>query len=307
MTGHRPTPALTEFTASVIALRRDLAPVFDGNVLTGRPLDGDPWPDVAWLTADGQPIADWDNSRTLVAVLFAADTRAALIFHADATQIALTLPTPRLDHEWCRVLDTAPGIEGMTIAPRSVTVFQERPAPAPRSAPDHASTSATPSDADLDHLAEQAGINPIWWDVDGGYHKVGADAKRALLAAMRLPATTVGDLNDSLVRLLSEPVLPPAVTAQVQATIPIRLGRPRPAWVTLLRDDGSLERFARTGRLCDPASATHRPPSPADRGPARTRLPPHRRTSHLLPAATAVGRRPPVRHCRAPVFVAIPR
>ena len=44
-----------------------------------------------------------------------------------------------------------------------------------------------------------------------------------------------------------EPALPPAVTAWTQASIPIRLGQPRPAWVTLLREDGSLERFQSQG------------------------------------------------------------
>jgi 4-alpha-glucanotransferase len=99
------------------------------------------------------------------------------------------------------------------------------------------------TDAELDHLAELAGIDPIWWDVDGGYHKVGADTKQALLAAMRLPATTRSDLNDSLARLTLEPALPSVATARAEQTIPIRLGQPRPAWVTLLREDGSLERF----------------------------------------------------------------
>jgi glycogen operon protein len=83
--------------------------------------------------------------------------------------------------------------------------------------------------------------------VDGGYHKVGADAKRALLAAMRLPAATRGEMNDSLSRITIEPALPPAVTAWAQASIPVRLGQPRPAWATLLRDDGSVGRFQTQG------------------------------------------------------------
>jgi 4-alpha-glucanotransferase len=103
--------------------------------------------------------------------------------------------------------------------------------------------SAGVTDAELDHLAELAGIDPIWWDVDGGYHKVPADTKRALLAAMRLPTATRGNLNDSVARLTLEPALPPVVTARAQQTIPIRLGRPKPAWITLVREDGSLERF----------------------------------------------------------------
>ncbi len=83
--------------------------------------------------------------------------------------------------------------------------------------------------------------------MDGGYHKVSADTKQALLAAMRLPAATQGDLDASLVRVMIEPPLPPAVTAHVGDSIQVRLGQPRPAWVTILREDGSLERFAAQG------------------------------------------------------------
>ena len=140
-------------------------------------------------------------------------------------------------------------------------------------------------DADLDRLADLAGIQPIWWDVDGGYHKVGADTKRALLAAMRLPAATHGETIDSLSRITIEPALPPAVTAWTQASIPIRLGQPRPAWATLLREDGSLERFPVAGRLRRFASSADRPASPTERGSARTVLPPDGRPKGLLSAA----------------------
>ena len=115
------------------------------------------------------------------------------------------------------MLQSAGPEDGLTIAPRSVTVFQEVVLAAetrsvgadvsslgakfPLVSDGTAGTSggngllpglsvAGDSDADLDRLADLAGINPIWWDVDGGYHKVGADTKRALLAAMRLPAAT---------------------------------------------------------------------------------------------------------------------
>ncbi len=165
-------------------------------------------------------------------------------------------------------LESAEAREGLTIAPRSVTVFQELAlaagtetiiadlgasiATAIKESPERTGESrvsiagralASNFDADLDRLADLAGIQPIWWDVDGGYHKVGADTKRALLAAMRLPAATHGETIDSLSRITIEPALPAAVTAWAQASIPIRLGQPRPAWATLLREDGSLERF----------------------------------------------------------------
>ena len=162
-------------------------------------------------------------------------------------------------------------------------------------------------DADLDRLADLAGIQPIWWDVDGGYHKVGADTKRTLLAAMRLPAATHGETIDSLSRITIEPALPPAVTAWTQASIPIRLGQPRPAWVTLLREDGSLERFQAQGDY------VVLPPQPIGRHRLLNEDRPER-FCHLtvapracyLPPAT-VSRRAPLRHCGASVCPAIAR
>ena len=47
---------LIEFTAAVIALRRTLAPLFKGQSLQGRPVDGSLIADVTWLAADGQGI-----------------------------------------------------------------------------------------------------------------------------------------------------------------------------------------------------------------------------------------------------------
>ena len=266
--------ALIDFTAAVIGVRRALAPLFDGSALHGRVAGSSIMPDVTWLGLDGQEV-DWNRngSRTLVAVLFAGDVRAALVFHADTVPGEIALPEPRPGCDWRRVLDSAGPGEGLTIAPRSVAVFHEAAAALPNSAAETVSTgtdpdrqnanrlaeaaeigvhpasmvAAGPTDADLDRLAELAGIDPIWWDVSGGYHKVGADTKRALLAAMRYPAATTGDLSDSLARITIEPALPPAVTARTQDTIPIRLGQPRPVWVTLLREDGSVDRFSVDG------------------------------------------------------------
>ena len=42
-----------------------------------------------------------------------------------------------------------------------------------------------------------AGIAPVWWDIDGNAHHVGDDTKRALLAAMRLPADTAAKVTVS--------------------------------------------------------------------------------------------------------------
>ncbi|HEX4366600.1 MAG TPA: glycogen debranching protein GlgX [Rhodopila sp.] len=258
--------ALIDDTATLIALRRSLAPLFNGDALRGQPADGEVAPDVAWHAADGQEMteADWnrDSNRTLIAVLFAGDVRAALVFHADTVAADIVLPTPRPRHEWRQLL----GGGSFAIEPRSVTVFREdtlaataelvptiRATAAPIPALDVSSPTSLPvswpgttpgvTDTELDNLAGLAGIDPIWWDVNGGHHTVPIDTKRALLAAMRLPATTRGDLNDSVARLTLQPALPPVLTARAGQAIPIGLGRPRPAWITLLREDGSQERF----------------------------------------------------------------
>ena len=263
-------PALIDFTAAATGLRRGLAPLFNGRPLLGRVAAGADAasliPDVTWRSLDGQVMttAEWqrDGNRSLVADLYADDVHALLVFHADPSPATVTLPATRPGQAWQRVFDTLPCHSDLAIAPRSVTVFQEKPLPAaaalaPPSADAAASSdpaAAAPVDQpatrstgvpdnELDRLAGLAGIDPVWWDVEGGYHPVGAETKRALLAAMRLPAGTPSDLADSLARVTFEPALPPCLIAQEQQAIPVALGEPRPAWVTLLREDGSLQRF----------------------------------------------------------------
>ncbi len=241
----------TEFVAALIRMRRSLAPLFDGRALTGRPAEVEVTPDVSWYAIDGRTMTepDWERNtnRTLIAALYAHDVRAALVFHADSAPVEIVLPAPRPGYGWRNVLASAG--TGLTIEARSVAVFQEEatPATADTSISRALARGSGVTDAELDHLAQLSGIDPIWWDVDGGYHKVGADTKQALLTAMRLPAGTRGELDDSLARLTLQPALPPVVTARAQQTIPVSLGRPRPAWITLLREDGSLERFRTTG------------------------------------------------------------
>ncbi len=251
--------ALIGYTAEVIAVRRALAPLFDGRILDGRPAYGAVVPDVTWHAADGHSMdeADWnrDTNRTLIAVLFANEVRAALVFHAGAEPIEIALPAPRRGHRWTQTLGDA----GSVIAARSVVVFSEQALAAwPGDATQNESQlrpdiqtrpTAGVTDSELDHLAGLAGIDPIWWDVGGGYHKVTRDTKQALLRAMDLPGDTREDLTDSLARLTLEPALPSVLTVRGQQTIAIRPGRPTPAWVTLIREDGSVERFDSHGAM----------------------------------------------------------
>ena len=105
---------LIKFTAAVIALRWTLAPLFKGQSLQGRPVDGSLIADVTWLAADGQGI-NWnrDPGATLIAELFADDVRAVLIFHAPSVPVEIALPVSRPGFSWRRV----PGERGGTRGP----------------------------------------------------------------------------------------------------------------------------------------------------------------------------------------------
>ena len=204
-------------------------------------------PDVTWHRTDGQilSVADWerDTNHTLVAVLYAGKARTAIVFHADVTAVTVVLPVPRSGYQWQRELDSVPAGCDLTIEARSVTVFGEvAECMVPETAGIVRIETGIP-DADLNRLSELAGIDPIWWDVEGGYHTVDVDTKRALLAAMRLPAVNRSDFNDSFARLTATPSLPSSITSHAEETITIPLGWPRPAWVTLAREDGTIARF----------------------------------------------------------------
>lgn len=244
---------LIAFTASLIALRRRLAPLFTGRPLTGRAQAGG-LPDVAWLRPDGAPMGtdDWNrpDGHTLVAVLAAGDTRAALAFHAGHSPLTLVLPDARPGFAWQRL---PPDAEGEAIPPRSVGVFEEVRSPA------RATRGGGVSDEQLDGLARQAGIDPAWWDIGGGRHAVSPETKRALLAAMHLPAATRGDFMASRARLNSAPPLPSVVTGRVGRMLALPVGQPAPRWATLLREDGTTERWPVDG------DTLSMPPLPAGR------------------------------------------
>ena len=55
--------------------------------------------------------------------------------------------------------------------------------------------------ADFDRLVELAGIEPEYWDIWGNYHPVGTDARRAILAALGLPAADEATIAASFERL----------------------------------------------------------------------------------------------------------
>ena len=203
---------LVDFTRRLIDLRRTHPALCDDRLPSGEPFDDSGLVDVAWHHLDGRPLAqrDWhDPENFRLAAVFTAPgddgvlDRVAVAFSADLRPSVFVPPAPRPGHRWRLVLDSAHptrepiGAPKFAIDGRAVVFAVEEPVPE--------AIDAVPTDPRiLDRLARTAGIAPEWWDNSGTCHKVGDDTKRAILAAMGLPAATLGEARDSHERLVAE-------------------------------------------------------------------------------------------------------
>jgi glycogen operon protein len=193
---------LVAFTRRLIALRQRKPALHADSFLVGTPLDESGVPDVTWTRADGKPMhdADWTGeAAALVACFTRGEDRAAIAINRGWAPVAMILPASRARRAWQVEVDSKAGmpppvLDGVTllVAPRSVIVLSEVNTPMDR--------NGSP-DSSLDKLASVAGIAPEWWTIDGTRHTVSDDTKRALLAAMNLPAGTEGEARDSLAAL----------------------------------------------------------------------------------------------------------
>ena len=229
---------LTAFAARLLRARLGSPVLCDSRPLTGHPIDDSLIPDVVWQRPDGRAMAsgDWHrpDNRSLVAVLYAAEQRAMVVLHADDIAVSVVLPQTRPGLCWTCAIDSAdpdrtgPAADPFPVAPRSVVLLTEEPGE-----PEHRRSSVT--DEQLDRLARAAGIAPVWWDIGGGEHQVGNDTKRALLAAMRLPAGTHADWRDSLARLTRHHAgLPPSLVLRDGAPVTVPFDGPvRGGWLTV--------------------------------------------------------------------------
>jgi glycogen debranching enzyme GlgX/4-alpha-glucanotransferase len=258
-------PELVDFTARLIRVRLDCLALHGSHALTGQSMDDSQILDVAWRLPDGRSLAaeDWHaGGHTLVVALYAGRSRATVALNAGAAPVEVTLPEPRPGWRWRCAIDsadparneTAPAL--LSAAPRSVVLWLEEPAlgTATLDEPTLGQTAPTeigiahpnlvqalPGDA-LDRLAAAAGIAANWWDIVGNETRVSDDTKRTLLAAMRLPAGTSGELGDSLARIAGRQTaaLPPSLVARSDAPIVVPLGTiARGSWLTVEHEDGS--------------------------------------------------------------------
>lgn len=212
---------LIDFVGRLTRLRRTHPALLDGRTPTGGALGDSGVVDVEWRRFDGAPFraGDWHDPENfrLVAVLAAEGDdgvvdRVCVALSADLRPAVFVPPPARPGMRWRLELDSAhPARESLASAKfaidgRSVTIFAEEPAPQ-----DH---RARPVDGEtLDRLARAAGIAPDWWDLSGATHRVGDDTKRSILAAMGLPAETLGEAKDALERLALETTLRPVPLA----------------------------------------------------------------------------------------------
>jgi glycogen debranching enzyme len=194
---------LQSFVQSLIRMRRQHPSLSDGQFLKGAAADDTGLPDVTWLRNDGQALReeDWnDPERQLIGASFydyGSGDRCCVWFNAGIATQTAALPALRDDGSWRVILDGEDAVdlaigEMVEIPARSVLVLTEKV---------KVRKSATPTDRLIDELAEKAGIQSVWWTVEGERHDVSIETKRSLLKAMGLAAGTAGDVAESSRRL----------------------------------------------------------------------------------------------------------
>jgi glycogen operon protein len=205
--------ALLEFTRALAEIRRTHPLLRTNRVLEDS--------DVAWLRPDGRPMMpeDWDepNAGSLAMVLQDSASRLAILLHRGPQRQRFALPAG----SWRVLLDSASGKAGgpagteFEVSPRSVVLMEET-TPRGLNGPVRSTT--------LQRLAQQAGVQPEWWSIDGVGHKVSEDTTRHLLRAMRLPANSEAEARESLERLsdmYERRALPPVLVVREGNPLPL--------------------------------------------------------------------------------------
>jgi glycogen operon protein len=174
--------------AALIRFRRQHQDYFTDRFLTGSPLDDRPVPDVAWLGPDGKEL-DWArqpaNGFAMVLASAEREARLAVMFNRSLDAQTFTLPEAQPGYRWSS--------QEWPVPPRAVAFAVEEA--------DSASRSRQPDDGQVIALAEAAGLQRDWWEVNGTHHLVSLDTMRALLKAMDVPAESAGEAREQLRRL----------------------------------------------------------------------------------------------------------
>ncbi|HEX9932766.1 MAG TPA: glycogen debranching protein GlgX, partial [Allosphingosinicella sp.] len=124
--------------------------------------------EVAWLTPEGRPMtpADWDaaDAGSLAMVLEGEGERLALLFHRGRGPSRFRLPASR----WRILVDSGGdarlGDEEVEVGGRSVLLLR---------ADDPVGHNRSVSSGSLRRLADKAGVQPVWWSLEGHRNDVG--------------------------------------------------------------------------------------------------------------------------------------
>ena len=184
----RADAGLIEFTASLARLRKNHPLLTDDRFLTGRSAGAADLPDAIWLGGDGRPM-DWHgkDARVLGLVLASDDERIATWINGLAEDRDMPPMPARDGFAWSRVFCSA---AGNGLPAHSVSVFAEQ-----------RQRRTGISDATLAELAETAGIEREFWEVDGTHHRVSPETLRIILSALGLAHATTEEAHASRRRL----------------------------------------------------------------------------------------------------------
>ncbi len=168
---------LRHFTARLVAARRAHPALHAASHLTGVAAPGAA-PDVAWQHPSGDAV-DWAAEQAIVAIFAEGDDRVAVVLNAGADTLPLRLPAPRAGHRWTLLADSTEGQATTARLPaRAALLLAETP------------RAQSMDDDTLRHLADAAGVETRWWDVQGQSHEVPVPTLRALLAALPEPGVS---------------------------------------------------------------------------------------------------------------------
>jgi len=213
---------LIDFTARLVELRKAYPVLAADRFLSGAvdPLTG--FPDAQWLKPDGSTM-DWQDAAGPVLGLLLAAERQRICLWFNRGKAAVSPQMPRRDgYRWSRVFGSAPSED---LPPASVALYAEE------------SIAATGiSDDLLDRLADAAGIERDWWEVDGTYHRVQPENLRVLLAALRIHHATPAEAETSLQQLRQRrsPLLAP-----VNEAVPLGPATSHRRRLSITGDDGT--------------------------------------------------------------------
>jgi glycogen debranching enzyme GlgX/4-alpha-glucanotransferase len=200
--------SLRDWTTRLIRIRSEHAAFRGDRFLTGHASADSFLPDAEWFAAEGRAmdIPDWDDpdGPVLVMVLSGQGDRVGLAINRGWSPAMIKLPEIRTGYCWQILADSsasggrATEIDGEASLPaRAVLVLAEIPSASStemrRGLPDA-----------LDRLAEAAGVAGEWEGADYSRHVVGDDTKRALLAALNLPAGSEREAGQTLAQLAQE-------------------------------------------------------------------------------------------------------